>query len=158
MPDVTLVTTIITTAGTLGGALGAITLTNWTGIRREERQAQRQRADQRIDDQQLAYSELLSAGAQLRAHIEITCEAQWPDLNIRLAIADDYASALRLHAARSALLSRGALSAAGLALAAAASRLVAWLVAHANLERDFSGPGEQFRRGRGGRRAGFRRA
>lgn len=147
MPDVTLLTTVITTAGTLGGALGGIALTHWTGIMREERRTHREWADKRAADQQLAYSELLSASAQLRAHLEITCQTQWPDLNVRLATANDYASALRLQAARSAMLSRGALSAAGLTVGTAASRLVAWLTAHASLERDFSGPGEQFRRG-----------
>jgi hypothetical protein len=147
VPDVTLVTTVITTVGTLSGALGGIALTHWTGILRENRQALRQRADKRSDDQQFAYSAVLCGSAQLRAHVEITCQQHWPDLNVRLAAADEHAAALRLQAARSAILSGGPLASAGLAVGVAASGLVSWLTAHARLEREFSGPGEQFRRG-----------
>jgi hypothetical protein len=147
MPDISIIATVITTAGTLGGALGGITLTNWTGIRREELQAERQRAHAREDARHSAHAELLSASAQLRVHVEITCEQQWPDLDARLTTAQEHAATIGLHAARSALLSSAAPADAALTLAAAARKLVARLTSNAEIERDFSGPGERFRRG-----------
>lgn len=138
---------MITTVGTLGGALGGIALTHWTGIRREEREARRQRADKRLDNLQLAYAELLSACSQLRANVLITCQQQWPDLNVRLAVANDYAATVRLQAARAAVLSSGTLVPVGLNVSTAASTLMAWVFAHAMLEGDFSGPDNLFRRG-----------
>ncbi len=144
MPDVSLITTIITTAGTLGGALGGIALTNWTGIRREERQAQRQREEKRADERQLAYSELLSANAQLRAHAEITCQHHWTDLNVRLAAAHDYAVAVGLQAARSALLSPQEVANAALALGHAAGSLARWMTQNAKMGKEYSGPDGHF--------------
>lgn len=143
MPDVSVVAALITTAGTLGGALGGIALTSWTGIRREEREARRQRENARAAAREQVYAELLGASAQLRAHIEITCQRHWKDLNVRLTTTQDYAVAVGLQASRAALLSARPSADAALALSRAASKLSAWVVTSAHMG-DYSGPGEQF--------------
>jgi hypothetical protein len=143
MPDVSVVAALITTAGTLGGALGGIALTSWTGVRREEREARRQRENARAAAREQVYADLLGASAQLRAHIEITCQRHWKDLNVRLSTTQDYAVAVGLQASRAALLSAKPLADAALALSRAASKLSAWVATNAHMG-DYSGPGEQF--------------
>jgi hypothetical protein len=143
MTDVSVVAALITTAGTLGGALGGIALTSWTGIRREEREAGRQRENARAAAREQVYADLLGASAQLRAHIEITCQRHWKDLNVRLTATQDYAVAVGLQASRAALLSAKPSADAALALSRAASKLSAWVAVNAHMG-DYSGPGEQF--------------
>jgi hypothetical protein len=143
MSDVSVIATLITTAGTLGGALGGIGLTSWTGIRREERQAMRQREEARAAIRQQAYVDLLGESAQIRIHIEITCQRQWRDMDVRLGRAQDYAVTIGLRAAHAALLSPSDVADAALNLGRAASKLAAWTAINANMGHSV-GPSDHF--------------
>jgi hypothetical protein len=133
MPDVSVIGALITTAGTLAGALGGIVLTSWTGIRREERQTRRLREDAQKSTLQEAYADLLGESAQMRVHIEITCQRHWNDLDVRLTRAQDHAVTIGLLAYRAALLSPGDTANAALELGNAARKLSAWTAINADL-------------------------
>jgi len=143
MPDSSLITTVISTAGALCGALGVVALTGRLSNHREDRKDQRQRDDAEMAARQQAYADLLGAAAQMRVHIETTCERHWRDMNIRLGAIQDHAVAVGLQASRAALLSPGAVADAALALGKAASRLSAWTAKNTELG-GYSGQNNEF--------------
>jgi hypothetical protein len=144
MPDASVITTLISTAGALGGALGGITLTDGISARREERKERRLRDAARMAERQQAYADLLGAVAQMRVHIETTCQRYWKDMNIRLGVIEDHAVAVGLHASRSALLSGEPVAGAALALGLAASKLSAWAANTVALGGELKDPNERY--------------
>jgi hypothetical protein len=144
MPDVSVITTIISTAGALCGALGGIALTNGISARREERQERRRLHAARTAARQQAYADLLGAVAQMRVHIETTCQRYWKDMNIRLATIEDHAVTVGLLASRSALLSGEEVADAALALGVTASNLSAWAATNVQLDNNPNDPNERY--------------
>jgi hypothetical protein len=143
MPDITVATTVISTIGALAGALGGIALTGGLNTRQEERKVLRQRRDEHAAMQRQAYADLLGAAAEMRVHIETTCERYWKDMNARLTAIQDHAVQVGLQASRSALLSPQAVAEAALALGRVASTLSAWAVSNTVLG-EYGGPDGQF--------------
>ncbi len=139
MPDFSVVATLISTIGALLGALGGVALTHRANIRREEAQARReeaqanrQREDQRTQERQQAYADLLGTANQLKVEIETAGQRHWKDMNVRVAAIQRHAVSAGLHASRVALLSPET-AAVARALATASTQLVAATLKHTEM-------------------------
>lgn len=143
MPDSALWTAMISTGGALGAGLGGVALTYRGTIRREERQADREREAQRVRERRQAYAEILGAAARLRVRVRSTSQRQWRDMNIKLAELQELAAGFDRVAWGVALLSPEPVAQTAHALTEAADGLVGHVMSKAELGRP-NGPDEQF--------------
>jgi hypothetical protein len=140
MPDPYVIPAVISSAGTLAGALGGIALTSGFTARQEERRARqeetraaRERADQQAEARRASCADLLGAGAQLRMQLRTLGSRHWPDLNVKLAAAQEQAVSLGLYASRVALLVPEQVAEAATALSVAAGEMAAQVAKDARL-------------------------
>jgi hypothetical protein len=140
----TVLAALISALGTLFGALGAIALTGGLDARRQDRAAAAVAASERAAARERTCTGLLAALTGLRIDIELACARHWQDMNVRLAVIQEQATAIGVLASQVAPVSSGQEAETAFALSTCASRLTAWTAKSVLLSNDFAGPGGQY--------------
>ncbi|GAA2854858.1 hypothetical protein [Nonomuraea rubra] len=128
MPDPAFWTTLISTSGALLGGIGGVLISHRSTLRRDLAQEEQRHRDRRLTAREETHQRMLAAAATLRVELEITCQRQWRDMDIRVLTIQQHAVSVGVEATQLAMYLPKPSATLARSLATAASALAAEVV------------------------------